>query len=77
MSMLEGKRVFLVPATLRPETMYGQTNCFLSPKITYGAFEMKDNEVFICVERAVRNMAFQGLTAEEFKWNKLADLPGD
>ncbi len=25
--------VFLVPATLRPETMYGQTCCFVSPKM--------------------------------------------
>jgi len=29
---LEGKRVFLVAATLRPETMYGQTNCYLLPE---------------------------------------------
>jgi leucyl-tRNA synthetase len=28
---LEGRRVFLVAATLRPETMYGQTSCFLLP----------------------------------------------
>jgi len=28
---LDGKRVFLVAATLRPETMYGQTNCYLLP----------------------------------------------
>ena len=25
--------VFLVPATLRPETMYGQTCCFVGPKL--------------------------------------------
>ena len=27
------KPVYLVAATLRPETMYGQTNCFLHPDI--------------------------------------------
>lgn len=25
-------RVYFVPATLRPETMYGQTCCFVGPK---------------------------------------------
>jgi leucyl-tRNA synthetase len=30
--------VFLVPATLRPETMYGQTNCYVLPSGDYGAF---------------------------------------
>ena len=28
---LVGRRVYLAPATLRPETMYGQTNCFVLP----------------------------------------------
>lgn len=30
-----GKNVFLVAATLRPETLYGQTNCFIHPDIEY------------------------------------------
>ena len=34
---LEGKKVFLVAATLRPETMYGQTNCYLLPTGEYVA----------------------------------------
>jgi hypothetical protein len=38
---------------------------------------MKDDEVFVCLERAVRNMAHQELTPEHGMWNKLADLPGD
>ena len=37
---LQGKDVFLVAATLRPETMYGQTNCFVLPGAEYGAFQM-------------------------------------
>jgi hypothetical protein len=28
------------------------------PDGLYGAYEMKDNEVFICAERAAKNMAF-------------------
>ena len=30
-SALSGKKIFLVAATLRPETMYGQTNCWVRP----------------------------------------------
>ena len=34
---LKGKKVFLAAATLRPETMYGQTNCWILPDGDYGA----------------------------------------
>ena len=33
---LEGRNVFLLAATLRPETMVGQTNCFVLPEGEYG-----------------------------------------
>lgn len=57
------KPVYLVAATLRPETMYGQTNCWLHPDIKYIAFEViKHNEVWICTKRAARNMAYQDFT---------------
>jgi len=59
---LVGKRVFLTAATLRPETMYGQTNCFVKPNGTYGAFLMNNNEVFICSERSALNMSYQDLS---------------
>ena len=32
-----GSSVYLVAATLRPETMYGQTNCWVKPDMTYVA----------------------------------------
>ena len=32
-SSLSGKNVYLVAATMRPETMYGQTNCWAHPNI--------------------------------------------
>ena len=54
---LKGKRVYFVAATLRPETMYGQTCCFVGPKIEYGMFVDRD-EVYICTARAAKNMAY-------------------
>ncbi|XP_055388671.1 LOW QUALITY PROTEIN: leucine--tRNA ligase-like [Condylostylus longicornis] len=44
-SELKGKDVFLVAATLRPETMYGQTNCFILPDGEYGLFMAFDAPV--------------------------------
>jgi leucyl-tRNA synthetase len=60
------KKIFLVAATLRPETMYGQTNCFICPKGEYGLYEMKNGELFICSHSSARNMAYQDLTKTEF-----------
>lgn len=52
--------VFLVPATLRPETMYGQTNCFVLPEGEYGAFQIDaTNEIFIMSHRSARGLACQ------------------
>ena len=53
-------KVYFVPATLRPETMYGQTNCFVGPKIKYGLFKLKEKEYVVVTKRAAWNMAFQG-----------------
>ena len=66
---LEGKTVVMLAATLRPETMYGQTNCWVLPHekdgsdAWYGVYQTHvPNEVAIVSEHAARNMAFQGLT---------------
>lgn len=59
---LAGREVFLVAATLRPETMYGQTNCWVRPDMEYIAFETIQKEVFICTRRSSLNMAYQGFT---------------
>lgn len=53
--------VYFVPATLRPETMYGQTCCFVGPKINYGIFKVSENEYYVVTKRAAWNMAFQGI----------------
>jgi leucyl-tRNA synthetase len=52
--------VYFVPATLRPETMYGQTCCFVGPNIRYGIFKASSTEYYICTKRAAWNMCFQG-----------------
>ncbi len=56
--------VFMVAATLRPETMHGQTNCFVLPDGEYGAYNVVENDgktksIYICSEHSARNMAFQ------------------
>ncbi|TFK69763.1 leucyl-tRNA synthetase [Pluteus cervinus] len=71
-----GRQVFLVAATLRPETMYGQTNCFVGPSIKYGVFAINETEAFVCTHRAARNMAFQGTVTPRGEVNQLAEIPG-
>jgi leucyl-tRNA synthetase len=52
--------VFLVPATLRPETMYGQTNCFVLPDGHYGAYRIAaTGEIFVMSPRSSRGLSCQ------------------
>ena len=64
----EGANCFFVPATLRPETMYGQTCCFVGPSITYGVYKASETEYFVFTKRGAWNLAFQGFffTSENF-----------
>ena len=71
-----GRKIVLVAATLRPETMYGQTNCFVGTEIRYGLFAGKNNEVYVCTQRAARNMAFQGITEKQGEFAPLAEIKG-
>ena len=73
---LSGKPVFLVAATLRPETMFGQTNCWVKPDMKYVAVAMKSGEVFVCTERAARNMSYQEMMEGNGKVKVLAELTG-
>lgn len=68
--------VFFVPATLRPETMYGQTCCFVGPKITYGVFKVSEKEFYVITDRAARNMAFQGIFPKNGVYEKVAEVLG-
>lgn len=64
LSGLKGKKIFLVAATLRPETMFGQTNCWVRPDMKYIVFETASGELFISTHRSARNMSYQGFTKD-------------
>ena len=68
--------MYLVAATLRPETMYGQTNCWVRPDMDYIAFRVTSGEVFVCTKRAASNMAYQEFTEEFGKVVPLLFLKG-
>ncbi|KAI2464346.1 leucyl-tRNA synthetase, cytoplasmic [Annulohypoxylon bovei var. microspora] len=72
----EDAKVFLVPATLRAETMYGQVACFVAPKVTYGIYEAAPNEYYVMTEKAAKNMAHQEIFAEEGVIKKAYDIQG-
>ncbi|KAI5481583.1 leucine-trna ligase [Pseudohyphozyma bogoriensis] len=67
----QDKKVVMVAATLRPETMYGQTNCFVGPSVSYGLYPSSttigstEKVYYLVTPRAARNMAFQGLLEED------------
>ena len=71
------KPIYLVAATLRPETMYGQTNCWVKPGMKYVLFQTVDNEYFVCTHRAARNMSYQEFTEQNGVVKVLAELTGD
>jgi len=74
--VLEGKKVFLAAATLRPETMYGQTNAWVLPDGKYGAFEINETEVFVVARRAALNLAYQNHSRVPQKPTCLLELTG-
>jgi leucyl-tRNA synthetase len=58
--------VFLVACTLRPETMYGQTNAFVLPNGEYGVYENKSGDYIVCSHHSAESMAYQeSLKAEK------------
>eukprot|EP00919_Chromeraceae_sp_WS-2016_P080754 GHVR01190828.1.p1 GENE.GHVR01190828.1~~GHVR01190828.1.p1 ORF type:complete len:1046 (+),score=250.39 GHVR01190828.1:149-3286(+) len=58
---IKGRVVFILVATLRPETMYGQTNCFALPTGKYSGYVSTcDKEVYICSSHAALNLGCQG-----------------
>ncbi|KAF2005061.1 leucyl-tRNA synthetase [Amniculicola lignicola CBS 123094] len=73
----EGANVYFIPATLRPETMYGQTCCFVGPNIEYGVFKVSETEFFVCSQRAARNMSYQpGIFPIWGEWPRVASFKG-
>lgn len=78
---MKGQAVFLVAATLRPETMYGQTNCWLHPDMKYVAFRTSEHscgggDIFICTRRSARNMSYQGFTPVNGQVDIVTELIG-
>ena len=73
-------KVSLVAATMRPETMYGQTNCWIRPDMQYIAFKVvspvKGTEVFVATARSARNMSFQRITEKNGEVEVLLNLSG-
>lgn len=61
-----GTRSVVFPgATLRPETVVGLTNCWVSPNFPYKAYIVQsdakaEEEVFLMTAKAARNLAYQG-----------------
>lgn len=67
LKLVEDKPVYLVPATLRPETMYGQTNCFVLPEGQYGAYVIDaTDEIFIMSARAARGLSCQVIQENQY-----------
>ncbi|POI26689.1 hypothetical protein CIB84_009561, partial [Bambusicola thoracicus] len=77
LSGLRGKNIFLVAATLRPETMFGQTNCWVRPDMKYIGFETVNGDIFICTQRAARNMSYQGFTKDNGVVPVVKELMGE
>ncbi|XP_036901810.1 leucine--tRNA ligase, cytoplasmic isoform X2 [Sturnira hondurensis] len=77
LSGLKGKNIFLVAATLRPETMFGQTNCWVRPDMKYIGFETANSDIFICTQRAARNMSYQGFTKDSGVVPVVKELMGE
>ncbi|KAL4230623.1 Leucine--tRNA ligase [Mactra antiquata] len=73
---LEKKNVYLVAATLRPETMYGQTNCWIHPDIPYVACELVNGDIFVSTKRAALNMSYQGFSKTDGKVDIVMELVG-
>lgn len=69
--------ICLVAATLRPETLYGMTNVWVGPDVTYGLFTSnQSNLLYLCTERAARNMSFQGYSKNHGVVEQLATIKG-
>ncbi|KAM7257744.1 hypothetical protein ACFE04_013485 [Oxalis oulophora] len=73
---LDGKKVYLGAATLRPETMYGQTNAWVLPDGEYGAYEINETEILVMTERSALNLAYQKISRVPEKPTCLVKLKG-
>ena len=74
---LGDKNIYMVAATLRAETMYGQTNCFLLPTGEYGLYESKTpGDIYICSPYSARGMAYQDMLIKDRKYDSIRMVYG-
>lgn len=77
LSQLEGQGpVYLLAATLRPETMYGQTNCWALPTGEYGVYRGMNNELYVMTERSALNLSYQDRMPETGKPELVLSVQG-
>ncbi|GFO31815.1 leucine--tRNA ligase, cytoplasmic, partial [Plakobranchus ocellatus] len=76
LASFSNRNIYLVAATLRPETMFGQTNCWVRPDMKYVAVEVNGGDVYVSTRRAARNMSYQDMTPNFGSLNVLAELVG-
>ncbi len=69
-------RVFLMAATLRPETMYGQTNAWALPDGRYGVFKGLNGELYIMTARSALNLSYQERTPKRGEPECVLELTG-
>ena len=55
--------------------MYGQTCCFVSPKIDYGIFDNGDS-YYVTTERAYKNMSYQKITPQRGYYKPVVTISG-
>ena len=68
--------IYLIAATLRPETLYGLTNVWASSDIQYVAFRHLEGWIGICTERALLNGSYQGWVSEAGSYSIICKIPG-
>jgi hypothetical protein len=73
------QKIFMVAATLRAETMCGQTNCYILPEGEFSMIQMKNNEIYILGAQAAINLVYQekALTIEDFESEYLSSSPSN
>lgn len=74
--------IYLVAATLKPETMYGQTNCWLKPDLEYIVYRVLNKaeegkfEVFVSTRKSARNLAYQDFSEKTGHIDVLCSVQG-
>lgn len=74
--LTETRKVYCIAATLRPETMYGQTNIFVLPSGEYGVYELKNGDLVICSHHSAISLAYQEQLSTLKKATSLLNIKG-